>query len=186
MATWFEITFTGDPTDEDRERAAELVRGGFTSGQLPGTLAEEPGEHAEVYRYTLPPYEVTPRYYYGSAKRSCLCGDDECAQLGPETLEQEQDRIEQAVADAEASPFLIRSPEPVFGSYTEDQLREAFNLVKNPENWKERIDKVVPADADLHLIDCAVTFYTGGSIEYQPVTGGHRVTSGGYYANIGS
>jgi hypothetical protein len=87
MATWFEITFTGDPTDEDRERAAELIRDGFTSGQLAGTLAEEPGEHDEVFRYTLPPYEVAPRYYFGSVKRSCLCGDDECAELGPEELE---------------------------------------------------------------------------------------------------
>lgn len=34
MATWFEIEFTGEPTDADRERVAELVRDGFTSGQL--------------------------------------------------------------------------------------------------------------------------------------------------------
>lgn len=34
MATWFEIEFTGEPTDADRERAADLVRDGFTSGQL--------------------------------------------------------------------------------------------------------------------------------------------------------
>jgi hypothetical protein len=43
MATWFEITFTGDPTDADRERAADLVREGFTSGQLRG----EPDEDSE-------------------------------------------------------------------------------------------------------------------------------------------
>jgi hypothetical protein len=34
MATWWQIEFTGDPTDADREHVADLVRQGFTSGQL--------------------------------------------------------------------------------------------------------------------------------------------------------
>jgi hypothetical protein len=34
MATWWEITFTGDPTEDDLEHVAELIREGFTSGQL--------------------------------------------------------------------------------------------------------------------------------------------------------
>lgn len=45
MATWFEITFTGDPTEADFKRVAELAADGFTSGQLinePG--AERPSE----------------------------------------------------------------------------------------------------------------------------------------------
>lgn len=40
MATWFEITFTGDPTENDFERVAELAAQGFTSGQL----ISEPGD----------------------------------------------------------------------------------------------------------------------------------------------
>ena len=34
MATWWDITFTGDPTDDDLEHVAELIKQGFTSGQL--------------------------------------------------------------------------------------------------------------------------------------------------------
>jgi hypothetical protein len=44
MATWFEITFTGDPTDADRERAGVMVREGCTSGQL----FNEPDEGDEM------------------------------------------------------------------------------------------------------------------------------------------
>jgi hypothetical protein len=44
MASWFEITFTGDPTDADRERAADLIRGCCTEGQL----LNEPDEDDEV------------------------------------------------------------------------------------------------------------------------------------------
>lgn len=34
MATWWEITFTGEPTEGDFEHVAEMVKEGFTSGQL--------------------------------------------------------------------------------------------------------------------------------------------------------
>lgn len=34
MATWFEITYTGEPTEDDYARVAELAAQGFTSGQL--------------------------------------------------------------------------------------------------------------------------------------------------------
>jgi hypothetical protein len=34
MATWFDLTFTGDPTERDFRRVAELAAQGFTSGQL--------------------------------------------------------------------------------------------------------------------------------------------------------
>jgi hypothetical protein len=44
MATWWEITFTGEPTESDFARVAEMVAQGFTSGQLingPGDEDEE-------------------------------------------------------------------------------------------------------------------------------------------------
>jgi hypothetical protein len=48
MATGWEITFTGDPTDLDLEHVAGLVRQGFTSGQLIEDAEDkdngEPGE----------------------------------------------------------------------------------------------------------------------------------------------
>ena len=34
MATWWEIPFTGTPSDTDLEHVAGLIRAGFTSGQL--------------------------------------------------------------------------------------------------------------------------------------------------------
>lgn len=34
MATWFEITYTGEPTEADFKRVAELAAQGYTSGQL--------------------------------------------------------------------------------------------------------------------------------------------------------
>jgi hypothetical protein len=34
MATWWEITFTGEPTGDDLAHVAELIPQGFTSGQL--------------------------------------------------------------------------------------------------------------------------------------------------------
>lgn len=43
MATWFEITFTGEPTETDFARVAELAAQGFTSGQL----VNEPGAENE-------------------------------------------------------------------------------------------------------------------------------------------
>jgi hypothetical protein len=59
MATWWEITFTGEPDDTDRERVAGLIREGYTSGQLiedgPGLPAGEqyerigPGSHRHRY-----------------------------------------------------------------------------------------------------------------------------------------
>jgi hypothetical protein len=34
MASWFEIIYTGDPTENDYRRVAELAAQGFTEGQL--------------------------------------------------------------------------------------------------------------------------------------------------------
>ena len=34
MATWWRIEFEGDPTEADLEHVADLVKDGFTSGQL--------------------------------------------------------------------------------------------------------------------------------------------------------
>lgn len=39
METWWEVTFTGEPTEADFGRVSEMVAQGFTSGQL----LNEPG-----------------------------------------------------------------------------------------------------------------------------------------------
>jgi hypothetical protein len=46
MATWFEITYTGDPTEADYARVAELAGQGFTSGQLLNDPEEDDDEDA--------------------------------------------------------------------------------------------------------------------------------------------
>jgi hypothetical protein len=45
MATWFEITYTGEPTEADWARVAELAAEGFTSGQLLND--DEPADSCE-------------------------------------------------------------------------------------------------------------------------------------------
>ena len=47
MATWFEITYKGEQTEDDYARVAELAAQGFTSGQLINEPdpADEPHEH---------------------------------------------------------------------------------------------------------------------------------------------
>jgi len=47
MATWFEITYTGEPTEADYARVAELAAQGFTSGQLISE-PEADGPHTAV------------------------------------------------------------------------------------------------------------------------------------------
>jgi hypothetical protein len=73
-----------------------------------------------------------------------------------------------------------------FQGFTTDQLKAAFGLVKNPENWKLPIDAVVPGDANLNAIGAACLFYCGSPADMWAVEGGHRVTAAGYYACIGS
>jgi hypothetical protein len=78
-------------------------------------------------------------------------------------------------------------PAKVYGGFTHEQLSAAFNLVKNPENWKLRIDATVPGETDVMLLHSAVEFFTGGGAEIVSQKDGTlRVTASGYYACIGS
>lgn len=60
-ATWFTITFEGEPTEADFARVSELAAGGYTSGQL----LNEPGaedKEGPATGYCNPPaaYAVHP------------------------------------------------------------------------------------------------------------------------------
>lgn len=71
--------------------------------------------------------------------------------------------------------------------YTQEQLSQAFALVKNQENWKYPVDATVPADADTALIGDAVIYFTGSNPEFIKLPGGKmRVVAAGYYACVGS
>jgi hypothetical protein len=55
MATWWEITFTGIPSEADLEHIAGLVRDGFTSRQLTEhDAAPKPGSWRARYGDPIP------------------------------------------------------------------------------------------------------------------------------------
>lgn len=73
------------------------------------------------------------------------------------------------------------------GGYTDEQLKEAFDKVKNREHWKDRINAVVGEDEDLDLISFAVGYYTGGVPTISRARGGgYRVRARGYWACVGA
>jgi hypothetical protein len=83
---------------------------------------------------------------------------------------------------------------PVHAGYTRAQLSEAFDRVKDRENWKMPIDKSVAGTlsaADQSMIAAAVVFYAGCVPSFR-VEGGlcgayfTRVTAAGYYAAVGA
>jgi hypothetical protein len=76
----------------------------------------------------------------------------------------------------------------VYGGYTHEQLKAAFELVKPVGNWKGPIKATVPGSTDVMAIHAAVTFFTGGeaTIVSDPKFGTLHVTAPGYYACIGS
>jgi hypothetical protein len=74
--------------------------------------------------------------------------------------------------------------------YTDEQVEkmgEAFDLVADKGNWKNRINAVVPADADIAVIEDAVAFYAGCLATCVKLKDGRwRVTAPGYYMSVGS
>ena len=85
-------------------------------------------------------------------------------------------------------PNIVRSDEDevVFRNYTRQRLVDAFEIVK-PDNWKDPIEATVPSDADLDLIDAAVVFFVGSSINWEENKDGtYTVCAAGYYADVGA
>lgn len=70
--------------------------------------------------------------------------------------------------------------------YTQEQLEQAFNLVKDKTNWKNPIKAKVPLDTDIELITEAVIHFTGGSPEIVQRKTHYQVSASGYYLCIGS
>lgn len=76
MATWWELTFTGEPTEADLEHVAELVGKGFTSGQL----VNEDVPPADVLSRPITPADVAayPAYFISGPGRE-IASTTECA-----------------------------------------------------------------------------------------------------------
>lgn len=91
--------------------------------------------------------------------------------------------LELVNADGADEPDLIHG-------YTRVELEYAFNLVADPTNWKNPIDKrlsqVSPAQRD--KIKVAVTYFAGcvPSFSAVPGTTDVQVTAQGYYMAVGS
>lgn len=75
---------------------------------------------------------------------------------------------------------------------TRQRLLDLFNVVVDPEDWKNPIDAVIDLDpADEQTLIQAVIFFTGSvpEIERHPFGGGDietRVIADGYYRTIGA
>ena len=80
--------------------------------------------------------------------------------------------------------MIERWLEEAQGGYTVEQLKEAFQVVRNSGHWKENIDAVV--DADLGpILRYAVPWFTGGMApDVEDLGNGKiRVTAAGYWSN---
>lgn len=68
---------------------------------------------------------------------------------------------------------------------TQDELREAFNLVADPADWKNPVDAVIPGDTDRSLIIDAVIHFTASVPVFETLPDGRlRVAAAGYYLTI--
>lgn len=73
------------------------------------------------------------------------------------------------------------------GGYTQEQLQEAFDLVKPKPHWKAAIAAKVPLDTDMKLLDFAIGYFTGGNISFQQECANHiYVEAPGYWECIGA
>lgn len=76
---------------------------------------------------------------------------------------------------------------------THRQMKDAFDLVCNPDNWKLPIDTYIenPGEHMLEVIKDAVMYFTGTTAYFRrvPETSGKdtfRVRAEGYYVGIGA
>jgi hypothetical protein len=78
----------------------------------------------------------------------------------------------------------------VHAGYTRRELKEAFELVQDTQNWKNPINRMVPtcSGADLNLITSAVVFFAGcvPTFRVDRKTGCTIVKAAGYYAAVGA
>lgn len=74
-------------------------------------------------------------------------------------------------------------------NFTRGELREAFDLVADAQNWKAPVDRVVvPGLGTIERlrVDAACRFFAGCGATFTEVENGTRVTAPGYYAAVGA
>ncbi len=73
--------------------------------------------------------------------------------------------------------------------YTDEQMRAAFELVKNKEHWKNPVRATLPfttSEETLDIIFEAIIYYTGSFPEIYKNKKGYRVEAEGYYNASGA
>ena len=69
--------------------------------------------------------------------------------------------------------------------FTREQLCQAFDIVKNPDDWKMSIDIVIdnPGDKNLRCLEEAIIYFTGTGPFINVLDNNKvQVTAPGYYA----
>lgn len=74
------------------------------------------------------------------------------------------------------------------GGFSLVALHAAFDLVKNADHWKDRIDWTGRiALSEVEIVEAAVVFFTGSVAHVTPDGGGrYRVTAAGYWEAVGA
>jgi len=108
------------------------------------------------------------------------------AEFAPAKTYRETMRKIDALADTMAAVVWTYKGEDI----TRQQLSDAFDLVKDPEAWKNPIDKVIELEMNSRawaILDYAITFFAGCGAEYYDEGPGKlRVVAAGYYMSVGS
>jgi hypothetical protein len=75
-------------------------------------------------------------------------------------------------------------------TYTQEQLKEAFNEIAPKPNWKNPINRTIftPGKAKKALLEAACIHFTGSVLTFGPsgTASRVRVKAAGYYKTIGS
>jgi hypothetical protein len=75
----------------------------------------------------------------------------------------------------------------VHRGYTHQELREAFELIENKENWKNPISAVIDS-MKFYLCDAAAEYFTGAGLKkvFQVSDSRVMISGPGYYLTIGA
>ena len=81
----------------------------------------------------------------------------------------------------------VEVPRGPWKTFTDEELHDAFDLVKNRNNWKMPIrGRVIPEDKVDAVVE-AISYFCGSPSEVYPHKPGFvKVYAAGYYACIGS
>jgi hypothetical protein len=77
----------------------------------------------------------------------------------------------------------------VHEGFTIRELHAAFDLVKDADNWKNRINETarLETEREIKAVEVAVTFFTGSVATVTPLGADtFRIRAAGYYATVGA